>query len=198
MYARIVQSTAATDIDGGVAFVRDTVVPLAREQHGYRGLAVSADRAATVFGVVSLWTERADLEASDSAMAKARAEGQQIIGGELTVEAFEEVVFEVTQPPTVGTSLLVRRLTMDPEKVDDNIDFFRTTILPQIRATAGFRGVRQLINRETGSAVVGTLWESPAAMQQAAVEAEARQAQAAGRVTFGGQTKREILYIDQL
>jgi heme-degrading monooxygenase HmoA len=198
MYARIVQSAAATDIDGGVAFVRDTVVPLAREQHGYRGLAVSADRAATLFGVVSLWTERADLEASDSAMAKVRAEGQQIIGGELTVEAFEEVVFEVTQPPTVGTSLLVRRLTMDPAMVDDNIAFFRDTILPQIKATSGFRGVRQLVNRETGSAIVATLWDDAAAMDQAAVEAQARQAQAAGRVRFGDQTRREILFIDQL
>lgn len=198
MYARIVQSAAATDIDGGVAFVRDTVVPLAREQHGYRGLAVSADRAAALFGVVSLWTERADLEASDSAMAKVRAEGQQIIGGELTVEAFEEVVFEVTQPPTVGTSLLVRRLTMDPAMVDDNIAFFRDTILPQIKATSGFRGVRQLVNRETGSAIVATLWDDAAAMDQAAVEAQARQAQAAGRVTFGDQTRREILFIDQL
>lgn len=198
MYARIVQSAAATDIDGGVAFVRDTVVPLAREQHGYRGLAVSADRAAALFGVVSLWTERADLEASDSAMAKVRAEGQQIIGGELTVEAFEEVVFEVTQPPTVGTSLLVRRLTMDPAMVDDNIAFFRDTILPQIKATSGFRGVRQLVNRETGSAIVATLWDDAAAMDQAAVEAQARQAQAAGRVRFGDQTRREILFIDQL
>lgn len=198
MYARIVQSAAATDIDGGVAFVRDTVVPLAREQHGYRGLAVSADRAAALFGVVSLWTERGDLEASDSAMAKVRAEGQQIIGGELTVEAFEEVVFEVTQPPTVGTSLLVRRLTMDPAMVDDNIAFFRDTILPQIKATSGFRGVRQLVNRETGSAIVATLWDDAAAMDQAAVEAQARQAQAAGRVRFGDQTRREILFIDQL
>jgi len=198
MYARIVQSTAATDIDGGVAFVRDNVVPIAQQQHGYRGLAVSADRSASVFGVVSLWTEKAALDGSDSALAKTRDEGEEIIGGQLSVEAFEEVVFEVTQPPTVGTSLLIRRLTMDPAKVEDNIAFFRTTILPQIKATAGFRGVRQLINRETGSAIVSTLWDDPAAMDQAAVEAEARQAQAAGRVTFGAQSKREILFVDQL
>jgi len=35
-------------------------------------------------------------------------------------------------------------------------------------------------------------------MDQAAVEAESRQAQAAGRVTFGAQSKREILFVDQL
>lgn len=196
MYARIVQSAAATDIDGGVAFVRDTVVPIIRQQHGYRGLIASADRKAKVFGVLSLWADKADLEASDSAMAKTRADGQKIIGGELTAEGFEEVLFEATQPPAAGTALLVRRLTMDPGKVDDNIEFFRTTILPQIKATAGFRGVRQLINRETGDAIVGTLWEDAAAMDKAAAEAEERQAQAAGRVSFADQTKREILFVD--
>jgi len=196
MYARIVQSNAATDIDGGAAFVRDTVVPIIRQQHGYRGLIASADRKANVFGVLSLWAEKADLEASNSAMAKTRAEGQKIIGGELTAEGFEEILFEATQPPAAGTALLVRRLTMDPAKVDDNIDFFRTTILPEIKATAGFRGVRQLINRETGNAIVGTLWDDAAAMDKAAAEAEQRQAQAAGRVTLADQTKREILVVD--
>ena len=196
MYARIVQSNAATDIDGGVAFVRDTVVPLIRQQHGYRGLTVSADRTAKVFGVLSLWADRSDLEASDSAMSKVRADGQKVIGGELTVEGFEEILFEAKQPPGPGTSLLVRRVTMDPAKVEDNIEFFRTTILPQIQATPGFRGVRQLVNRETGNSVVGTLWDDAAAMEKAAVEAEARQAQAAGRVTFGDQTRREILLVD--
>ena len=196
MYARIVQSNAATDIDGGVAFVRDTVVPIIRQQHGYRGLIASADREAKVFGVLSLWADKADLDASDSAMAKTRAEGQKVIGGELTAEGFEEVLFEATQPPTAGTALLVRRLAMDPGKVDDNIEFFRTTILPQITATAGFRGVRQLINRETGDAIVGTLWDDAAAMDKAAIEAEQRQAQAAGRVTFRDQTRREILFVD--
>ena len=197
MYARIVQSTAATDIDGGVAFVRDTVAPIVRQQHGYRGLTVSADRKANVFGVLPLWADKADLEASDSALAKTRAEGQKIIGGERTVESFEEILFETKQPPGPGVALLVRRVSMDPAKVDDNIEFFRTTILPQIQETPGFRGVRQLVNRETGNSLVGTLWDDAAAMENAAAEAEARQAQAAGRVTFGEQTKREILFVDQ-
>jgi len=197
MYARIVQSNAATDIDGGVAFVRDTVIPIVRQQHGYRGLVVSADRTAKVFGVLSIWADQADMEASTGAMAKTRDEGQAIIGGELTVEGFEEILFETKQPPGPGVSLLVRRLTMDPAKVDDNIEFFRTTILPQIQAPPGFRGVRQLVNRETGNAIVGTLWDDAAAMEKAAVDAEARQAHAAGRVTFADQTKREILLVDQ-
>ena len=196
MYARIVQSNAATDIDGGVAFVRDTVVPLIRQQHGYRGLVVSADRQAKVFGVLTLWADKADLEASDGALSKTRDEGQRIIGGDLSVETYEEILFESTKPLGIGTSLMVRGVTMEPSKVDDNIEFFSTTILPEIRATPGYRGVRQMINRETGNSVVGTLWDDPASMDRAAVEAEARQAKAGGRVTFGDQTKREILFLD--
>jgi len=196
MYARIVQSAAATDIDGGVAFVRDTVVPTARQQNGYRGLIASADRDANVFGVLSLWAEKADMDASNSAMLKVREEGRKIIGGQLTAEGFEEILFTAKEPPAPGLALLVRRVSMDPSKIDDNIEFFRTTVLPQIEANAGFVGVRQMVNRETGDAVVGTVWKDRAAMEAAAADAESRQGQAAGRVTFGEQTKREILFVD--
>jgi heme-degrading monooxygenase HmoA len=197
MYARIVQLTGATDIDGGVDFVRDTVTPLIRQQHGYRGMVVSADRNAKVLGIMSNWETEADLDASNSAMTKVRQEGQQIIGGTLTVEGFEQTVFVAKQPPTVGTSLLVRRIRQDPSVVEENLEFFRTTVLPMIEASEGFLGARQLINRATGDGVVGTVWTDPAALDAAAETARERQPLGESRgITFGEQTKREILYVD--
>ena len=60
----------ATDIDGGVDFVRDTVTPLIRQQHGYLGMVVSADRKAKLLGILSTWDTEADLDASNSAHSK--------------------------------------------------------------------------------------------------------------------------------
>ena len=54
MYARVVNFTGATDIDAGVGFLQDKVLPAMRDQQGYRGLIASADRAGGVFGVLSL------------------------------------------------------------------------------------------------------------------------------------------------
>jgi heme-degrading monooxygenase HmoA len=197
MYSRVVQFTGATDIDAGVAFVRETVGPQIRQQHGYRGLVVSADRAAAVFGVMSTWEDKASLDASDSALAKVRDEGQRVIGGDMSVGMFEQVIYVAKQAIEPGQSLLVRQVSMDPSRVSENLEFFRTTVLPELESSEGCIAVRQLIDRETGRGIVGTLWESRAAMEAAASAAEERRERAASQgVTFGEQTEREILLVD--
>jgi heme-degrading monooxygenase HmoA len=197
MHTRVVTFTGANDLDGGVRFVREQVAPLLRQQHGYRGMTASVDRATAVLGVLSLWESGADRDASDSALTKTREEGQNIIGGTMTVETFEELLFEVVEPPTVGSSLLIRRINMDPAKIDANIDFFNREVLPQLKAEPGFRAARNMINRQTGEGIVATVWTDSAAMAAAAEAAEARRQQAAQqRVTFGEQSRREIAFAD--
>jgi hypothetical protein len=53
-----------------------------------------------------------------------------------------------------------------------------------------------MINRSTGDGIVGTVWTDAASMDAAAEAAQQRQAQAEGRVRFGEQSKREVLYIE--
>jgi len=197
MFARTVTSTGATDIDAGMRYLQDTVAPLLREQKGFRGVTGSADRSSGVLGILSLWETEADRDASESTLVKAREEGQRVIGGEMTVEHFEELLVEVDQPPTVGCSLLLRRLSMDPGKIEENLGFFRREVLPQIKADPGFCAVRNMINRQTGEGMVGTVWADRASIDAAAEAAEARRQQAAQRgVTFGEQSKREIVFVD--
>ena len=196
MFTRVVQFQGAKDIDAGVAYVRDSVTPVLRQQKGFRGVTVSADRAGAVIGVLSLWETEADRDASESALMKVRDEGAKIIGGEMTVETFEETVLEMFAPPSVGASLLIRRISMDPAKIDENLAFFKETVLPQLKASPGIVAVRQMINRATGDGVVGTVWIDVPSMDAAAEAAQQRQAQAAGRVSFGEQSKREVLYVD--
>jgi heme-degrading monooxygenase HmoA len=197
MFARAVTFTGATDIDAGMRYLQDTVAPLLREQKGFRGVTANADRSSGVLGVLSLWETEADRDANESTLVKAREEGQRVIGGEMTVEHFEELLVEVDQPPTVGCSLLLRRLSMDPGKIEENLGFFRREVLPQIKADPGFCAVRNMINRQTGEGMVGTVWADSASIDAAAEAAEARRQQAAQRgVTFGEQSKREIVFVD--
>jgi heme-degrading monooxygenase HmoA len=196
MFTRVVQLRGAKDIDAGLAFVRDTVTPVLRQQHGFRGVTVSADRAGGVFGVLTLWETESDRDASDSALLKVREEATKFIGGEMTVDTYEEVALEMVGPPSVGASLLVRSISMDPGKIEENVEFFKETVLPQIKASPGFLAVRNMINRSTGEGIVGTVWADAASMDAAAEMAQQRQAQAAGRVNFGEQSKREVLFIE--
>jgi heme-degrading monooxygenase HmoA len=198
MFSRIVTFTGAENIDAGVQYVRETVTPQLKQQKGFRGITASVDREAGVLGVLSLWETEADRDASESGMVKTREEGHRIIGGKLTVEMFEEALAEIAQLPTVGSSrLLIRRVSMDSDKVEANLAFFRSDVLPQIKANTGFQGVRQMINRATGEGVVGTVWADEASLKAAAKDAESRRDQAAQRgVSLGEQSEREIVFVD--
>lgn len=198
MHTRVVTFTGAKDIDAGVAMVRETVVPLLSEQRGYRGLTTSADREGGVFAVLSLWDTAEDRDATETMLAKTRQDAVEIVGGTLSVETFEEVASEIGDPPPgPGSALAVTRISMDPGKVDDNIAFFKSEIVPRIRASEGFQGLRNMINRATGEGVVGTAWSDEAARKRATDEALSRRGEAEARgVTFGEMSFREILFAD--
>ena len=197
MYTRVLTFTGAKNIDAGVDFIRQKVVPVLNEQKGYKGVTASADRSGGVFGILSLWETEADRDASESALAKSRQEGLDIVGGELTVENFEQVLSEISDPPGPGSALMVTRVNMDPAKVDENLAFFKSDVLPRIKAGAGFQGVRNMTNRETGQGLVGTAWASQDAMKAAAEEALSRRPEGVARgVSFGDTSYREILFAD--
>jgi len=197
MHTRVLTFTGAKNIDGGVDYLRQKVVPLLKEQKGYRGVTASVDRSGGVFGILSLWETEPDREASESALAKARQEGLDIIGGELTVETFEQLVSEVADPPGPGSALMVTRISMDPAKIDENLAFFKSDVLPRIKAGAGFQAVRNMIDRKTGHGLVGTVWANQDAMKAAAAEAQSRRQEGIARgVSFGDVSYREILFAD--
>jgi len=197
MYTRVLTFTGAKNIDGGVDYLRQKVVPLLKEQKGYRGVTASVDRSGGVFGILSLWETEPDREASESALAKARQEGLDIIGGELTVEKFEQLLLEVADPPGPGSALMVTRISMDPAKIDENLAFFKSDVLPRIKAGAGFQAVRNMIDRKTGHGLVGTVWANQDAMKAAAAEAQSRRQEGIARgVSFGDVSYREILFAD--
>ena len=125
-------------------------------------------------------------------------EGLDIIGGDLTVETFEQLVAEVgDQPPGPGSALMVTRISMDPAKVDENLAFFKSDVLPRIKASTGFQAARNMINRETGEGLVGSAWANQEAMKAASAEAMARREEGTARgVSFGETSYREILFTD--
>lgn len=196
MYVRISTITGATDVDAGVRFLQDKVVPELQQQRGFRGVTASGDRSAGTVGVLSLWDTEQDMTASEGAAAKVRQEAVGVMGGEVTVETFEQVVADIGDtPPAEGCSLRVVRIKMDPARVDDNIEFFKSEIVPTMKATPGFRGVRNMIDRASGRGVVGTVWADEASMEAAEAAAEQRRQEAASRgVELSEASTRVVLF----
>lgn len=196
MHVRMNTITEATDIDGGVAFLREKTVPALEGLKGFMGLTASGDRASGTVGVLTLWDTEEDMRASEGAAAQVRQEVMGVIGGEVTVQTFEQVASDIgDKPPAEGCALRLVRVTMDPARVDENVDFFRSEIVPRMKATPGFRGVRNMMDRATGQGVVGTVWDDKAALEADDAAGEQRRQEAASRgVEFGETSVREILF----
>jgi len=197
MYTRLTTWTGATDVDGGIEYLKKTALPIFKQQKGYKGLSASADRSAGTFTVLSIWDSAADRDASESALGKARDEATAVVGGTVRSEKLEEVVHEVAKQPGPGSFLMVTPFSMDPAKLDENLEFFKKDVLPLIMAAPGFCAVRNMVDRSSGEGYVGTVWADKSAIDEQAKGSAARREMAVARgISFGEVQHREIIFTD--
>lgn len=196
MHVRLSMINGASDIDRGIEFLGSEVVPQLQQQKGFRGLNASGNRETHEVSILTMWDSPADLDASESMADKARTDAVKVIGGEVTVERYEQLVWELgTVPPAPGAKLHIRHIRMEPSKVDDNADYFRQDVLPQIKSTPGFLGVRLLMDRATGQGRVGTMWADDESRQGSLARAEQRRATAQSHgVEFGREQFLDVLF----
>jgi hypothetical protein len=198
MFNRVTTLTGGNDIDAALQYLEKTALPVSRSQTGYQGASASVDRAAGVLGVLTMWDNAANRDASDSAIAKSRDEASRLFfSGTMTVELFEDVTVDLVKPPIVGASLRIVSYGVDPANLDEIIAYFDSDLIPRIKALAGFRGLRNMVNRETGAGLVGTSWDDASAMQQADGQLRNLREDVGRRgVRFGETSQREIALVD--
>jgi hypothetical protein len=198
MYARITTITGVTNLDAEVTHLEERVATEVMQMAGYRGLIASGDRTTGTVGVLGLWENEEALRSSDSVVSKVRAEAAQVFGGSVTVETFEQVIEETGAiPPAVGCALIIRRTNLEPARVNEGVEFLRVQAVPMVKETPGFRSLRVLIDRQSGDAIIGAVFDDQAALAAARErlepplfkDAEAR------NLDVGNASVRELLYI---
>ena len=197
MYTRLLTFTGATDIDAGVAYLREEVLPVLNAQRGYRGVTASGDRASGTLHILSLWETEEDRAASESALGKARDEALKVVGGGLEIENFEQVVEAISKRPVPGCTLNVVRVRMDPTKIEQNIAWFKETIVPMITTQPRFCSLRNMVDRQSGRAISGSVFEDKASADASVAGIPERRAAAEERgITFEEISQREILFAE--
>ena len=98
MFARV--STAQTPPDSwaqSLAIWREQVLPLLRQQRGFKGIVVFGDRQTNKAGSVTLWATEADAEASRNSgqMRDALAALAPVLAGQPTMEHHEVAILEI-------------------------------------------------------------------------------------------------------
>ena len=196
MFVRMTLTEGVADLDAAVVHLRDEALPAIKGSKGFRGITASGDRETGVLGILTFWDTEADMQASDAAASASREKAMKAIGGRMVeVQVYEEVVQEMAVPPAPGSPLLITPTKMEPAKVDENIEFFKANVLPDMKAISGFRAVRHMVNRKTGEGMVGLVVADDASAQEAGARADARRDRAAQQgVELGTRTRREVLF----
>ena len=86
---------------------------------------------------------------------------------------------------------------MDPAKFDENFEYFKQEVAPQIMAAPGFMSLRAMNDRTAGRSVVGAVWTDDAAMRTAYEMAKrGREGGMARGVSFDEDSFRELVLGD--
>jgi heme-degrading monooxygenase HmoA len=98
MHARMSILEGPTDqVDEGMRYVREQVLPLMQQQDGFKGFIVLNDRQSGKIIGVSFWESEQAMQASEEVGNRTRSESAETVGGTVAgVERYEVGVFEMS------------------------------------------------------------------------------------------------------
>jgi heme-degrading monooxygenase HmoA len=139
---------------------------------GNRGLAVLADAEGGRILGASYWDCAESLQASEEAPADARADPAdaradlaKALSWHLTVERFEVIVGIRRSITARGAPVRLSRFEMDRSRVEEAIALFWEETVPRVKGADGLCSFQLLLDRESGSGMVATAWESERAAE---------------------------------
>jgi heme-degrading monooxygenase HmoA len=173
MYARsnTIQGDPAA-MDRMMAYTRDEVMPLVRGLEGNVGISMLADRETGRCIVTTSWESEEAMRASDSGVRGSRQQAGSMMGGTPEVEQWEIALMHRVREAPEGACTRVIRAEMDASTAGSVVDEFRSGMVPRIEALPGFCSVSMLVDRQHGRCAFAVTYESRAAMDRVAEQAE--------------------------
>jgi len=166
MFARSTTIMGESDqLDAGIAYVRDQVMPTITTLEGCVGLSMLADRESGQCIVTSSWSTAESMRMSDVHLAPMRMRGGEIMGGTPQIEEWEVDVMRREHRSVGGACCRVTWMRLNHQDVDRNLELFRTTFLPEIESFQGFCSTSLMVNRENSRACSTTTYDSRQAME---------------------------------
>jgi len=168
MYAR---STTIHGDPGSVAattdYVRDEVMPAAREMAGCLGLSMLADRDTGRCIVTTSWRDEAALQDSREDVRPFAERTAAILGGRPEVQEWEIAAMHRVLDAGEGARARVTWLRTAPDAVDRAVDAVRLSLMPKLDDLPGFCSVSVMVRRDDGLTVAAISYDSRVHLDQA-------------------------------
>jgi hypothetical protein len=169
VYARSTTIQAQpSSIDAGVAHVRDEIMPGLQDIDGCVGLSLLVDRQSGRCILTTCWDSEDTMRASEEHVRSIRDRAADEFGGigSPTVEEWELAVVHRDHRSGQGACARVTWVTSDPAQTDQNIEYYKTAVLPDMESLEGFCSTSLMVNRESGRAVSCASFDSREAMDR--------------------------------
>jgi heme-degrading monooxygenase HmoA len=143
-------------------------MPALLEVDGCVGLSLLVDRQSGRCIVTTSWESEDAMRASEERVRSIRDRAADEFGGigSPMIEEWELAVLHRDHPSGEGACARVTWVTSDPAQTDQNVEFFKTSVLPEMENLDGFCSASLLINRASGRAVACASFDSREAMDR--------------------------------
>ena len=167
MYARSSTIQAQpSSIDAGIAHLRDTVMPALQGIDGCVGVSLLVDRESGGCIATSSWRSEDAMHASAESIRPIRDRAAERFGGSARVEEWDIAAVHRDHHSGRGARVRATWVKVDPDQMDQGIDFYKMTILPALEELEGFCSASLLVDRASGRGVASATFDSVEAMQR--------------------------------
>ena len=155
-------------LDAGVAYVRDKVLPAARQMDGCSGLSMLADRHTGRCVVTTSWDDADAMHRSADAMRPIRETAVTTVRGtDLEVAEWSIDVLHRKRTAPEGAAVRVIWTRGPAGPLDRVVEGFRTIVVPRAEHLPGFCSVSFLVDHDTGRSAIAATYESRQTMNRA-------------------------------
>jgi heme-degrading monooxygenase HmoA len=168
MYAR---STAFAgrpeNVDAGIAYVRNEVMPVVERMDGCVGLSMLADRDSGRCVVTTAWESEEALRASAERVRESRSRAGEVLGGRPEAAEWEVALVHRARPADAGARTRVMWGRGDAARMSEAHAEMRESVLPQLEELPGFCSVSFLVDRGSGRTATTVTYANREAMEGA-------------------------------
>jgi quinol monooxygenase YgiN len=156
------------NLDDGIAYVRDDVMPAVRQMAGCIGLSMLCDRESGQSVVTTAWADEPAMHDSESGVWDLRKRMAELLGGRAEVQEWEIALMHRMHEAHHGACTRVIWGSELPDRLDEHLTAMRMTLLAKMEDLPGFCSVSVMIDRDTGRSATSVTYDSRQDMVAAA------------------------------
>jgi heme-degrading monooxygenase HmoA len=141
-------------------------MPALQGMAGCIGVSLLVDRQSGRCIATSAWETDEAMRASAQQITPIRDRAAEMFGGTANVEQWEIVTLHRDHHSPDGAGVRATWVSVPPDQVDQGIEYFKSSVLPQLEELDGFCSASLLVDRASGRAVSSVTFDSLDAMER--------------------------------